>query len=202
MSVQQTSQLIQLILNSALMIGVCVLLWGGLWLRYTTLADRLKALHIDYVKLSHALPLGPGVDHRDRLRYLKQQRQKLQYHYRLSKRCTLILHYALLGFLLSIFALAARTLVNLNWLILVALGLFTAGTALLLLSVAMTLLDFQRFQAQPGTGSKQTSLGQTLGRRMGRLMLPRSRRRKRSLPAHTPVPALNPAEYPVKTGTY
>ena len=198
MSVQQTSQLIQLILNSALMIGVCVLLWGGLWLRHTTLADRLKALHLDYAKLTCVLPLELGEDHRDRLRYLKQQRQKLQYHYRLSKRCTLVLHYALVSFSLSIFALAARTLVNLNGLISLALGLFTLGTALLLVSVVMTLLDFQRFQVQPRGISRPKTVWQSVSR----LLLTRSRRRKRSLAKRAPVAALTPAEYPLKTGTY
>ncbi|MEM8546450.1 MAG: hypothetical protein AAGF66_20950 [Cyanobacteria bacterium P01_H01_bin.119] len=196
MTVQQTSQLIQLILNAALMLGVCVLLWGGLWLRHTALADRLKTLHLDYIRLFHTLPVDEHKrDCRDRLQTLRRQQRYLQYHCRMAKRCALVLHYALLGFIFSIFALAARCLFYLDWLVPVSMVVFTAGTALLLLCVGLALMDIQRFQVQSSV--RRASGFSLFSARI--LKWGRTRRPSRSLPRNRPR-ALAPADYPSPAG--
>lgn len=138
MSVEQTSQLIQLILNSALMIVVSVLVLGALWLRHNAIADQLKVLQRQFTR-TQQMDLGLGVD---ALASLKQQRFQLQARYRLTRHSTLVMHYALLAFVTSLFTLAIRTVLNVDGLIPTALVLFVLGSAGLLTSVVITLMDF------------------------------------------------------------
>ncbi|MDJ0706067.1 MAG: DUF2721 domain-containing protein [Leptolyngbyaceae cyanobacterium MO_188.B28] len=140
MSVHQTSQLIQLILNSALMITVCVGLLGGLWLRHGAIANQLRAHKSQILKLSN--PSSGAVP--EQLTQLRQDRCHLQRRYHLIHGSTLVIHYTLLVFIASLFTLALRTLVNLSWLIPIALFLFIVGAGGVLVSVALALLEIHQ----------------------------------------------------------
>ena len=154
MSVQQTSQLIQLILNSALMITICVGLMGGLWLRHNAIAHQLRSLKSQILKFSHSTH-DSGLK---QFTLLRQQRLHLQRRYRLIHSSTLIIHYALIIFLASLFALALRTLLNLSWLIPISLFLFIVGAAGVLVSVAFALLDCYQFNQSAVDRSRRTLL--------------------------------------------
>jgi hypothetical protein len=56
MSIEQTNQLILLILNSALMTLISAALLGGAWLRQNTLAHQLHQLHLRYKALAQGPP--------------------------------------------------------------------------------------------------------------------------------------------------
>ena len=173
MSVHQTSQLIQLILNSALMITVCVGLLGGLWLRHGAISNQLRSHKGQILKLSNP-STGSGPE---QLAQLRHDRCHLQRRYHLIHSSTLVIHYALLVFIASLFTLALRTLVNLSWLIPLALFLFIIGAGGVLVSVALALLEIHQ--------GSQASV-----RQLGRPSNPnRSARTRRRPSPQTPSPS-------------
>ncbi|HEY9736161.1 MAG TPA: hypothetical protein V6D06_07755 [Trichocoleus sp.] len=136
-TVEQTTQLIQLILNSALMMAIALAWWGVVWLRHGAIATQLQT-HLG--RLARLREAGePDVE---QLAHLKQLRLQLQARYRLTRQSWFIMHCVLLALVGSVFSLALRTLLSGNWLIPVALVLFVAGIGGLLLSVGLALMEF------------------------------------------------------------
>jgi Protein of unknown function (DUF2721) len=140
MSVEQTTQLIQLILNSVLMIVACAFVLGGLMLRRSALENRLQMTSLEYYQVLH-LAYDSQVD---RLLLLKKQLRHLQQQIQSSRNGILALHYALMVFVASTFVLAMRTVIEGTWLISVAMTLFIAGMGILLFGVAIVLLDLHQ----------------------------------------------------------
>lgn len=136
MNIAQTSQLIQLILNSVVMVVACVLLLNGLLRRQLALGDRLQQLRHQYLNGIRAAGVCT-----EPLEHLKHQIQQLQRQTQLAQQGVLAVHYALLFLLGSAFAIAFRTLIAADELIRIALVLFVLGTGVLLLSVGLTLCD-------------------------------------------------------------
>lgn len=134
MSVEQTTQLIQLILNSVLMSVACALVLSGLTVRYAAIGDRLEENHPDNQPNTH---LDLARNHS----MTRRQLRRLQQRYSLSRHSILTAYYALLFSGLSCFALALRGILDWNWLISVALGVFVLGIASLLVAVGLTLLE-------------------------------------------------------------
>jgi hypothetical protein len=181
MSVEQTSQLIQLILNSALMVTACVITLGGLLVRHAAINDRLRLTHREYFELFS----GIGVLKGDRRSQLRQQLRQLRQRYRLAYRSLLAVHSALVCLLSSTFVMALRTLVNWNGLISGGLVLFAIGVGIFLVGAGFALLDFytagrslpENFMGISGSGtsvkkllpelSEQPSMVQTVSQRGG-----------------------------------
>ncbi|MGG6297226.1 DUF2721 domain-containing protein [Leptolyngbya sp. AN02str] len=140
MSVEQTSQLIQLILNSMLMVIACSLLLVGLLSRYTAIALKLQTLNREYVNVM------VGADHltQPQLTQLKHQQTHLRQRYRSSQNGILLVYAALVSSLLNTLLLAMRTLWSQLWLIQGSFFFFAAGVALLLAGIGMTLADFHQ----------------------------------------------------------
>ncbi|XGV98251.1 MAG: DUF2721 domain-containing protein [Leptolyngbya sp. BL-A-14] len=146
MSVEQTTQLIQLILNSVLMTFACTLLLNRISLRQTALEERLQAANRQCVDLLGASAEGrsdlPRSDRStNRLLQAKKHLRQIQYRYKVVRYGVLANAYALLCAITSTLALSLRALVNLEWLVPVSLGLFVLGVTLLLLGVGLMLLD-------------------------------------------------------------
>lgn len=140
MSVEQTSQLLQLVLNSVLMLTVCVVLWGVLIVRHTAVHNRLRGLNQEYFELlNHAVMLRG-----DRLQQIRGQLQQFRQRYQITHLGLLTLYAALLLLGLSTLVLALRSLLNWEWLIVGSLLLFTVGIAAMLAGTALALLDFWR----------------------------------------------------------
>ncbi|NJN59144.1 MAG: hypothetical protein HC879_17430, partial [Leptolyngbyaceae cyanobacterium SL_5_9] len=97
MSLEQTNQLIQLVLNSALMMAACVVLLGGLLVRHTATHRQLRSLNQEYSELMVGSVLLKG----DRLLQVKHQLRQLRQQYQDAFRSILVIHYALLTFVLS-----------------------------------------------------------------------------------------------------
>ena len=142
MTVEQTSQLIQLILNSALMMAVTLAWWGALWLRHSTISTQMQAHQRRVQRLIQGEQLTV-----ETLAYLRQQRYQLQGQQRLMRHSLLLVHYGLLAFMTSLFCLGLRVLFNANWLIAAAMFVFVLGVTGMLLSVLLTLLEF--YQTSP-----------------------------------------------------
>ncbi|EKQ68259.1 Protein of unknown function (DUF2721) [Leptolyngbyaceae cyanobacterium JSC-12] len=134
MSVEQTTQLIQLILNSVLMSVACALVLGGLTARHSAIAEQLQALHF-----TEELTLEPT---RSRRGQSRNQIRRLQYRYTLSRYSVVVAYYALFFAIVSCLTLALRGIINWNGLISLALVLFVVGVATLLVSVGLTLVDW------------------------------------------------------------
>lgn len=139
MSVEQTTQLIQLVLNSVLMVTACGLVLGGLLVRYSAIESRIQSANTEYLSIVDRQGLRG-----DRPFQMKKQLRQLQQQSKTARLGLLALHYALLVFVASTFALALRTLVNLPWLISTSLILFSAGTGVLLLGVLLVLVNLHQ----------------------------------------------------------
>jgi hypothetical protein len=137
MSIEQTDQLIRLVLNSLLLVLICIAVVNGLLMRQTAFANRLRLTQKEYLELLG----GAGLFRTDRLMQLKVQLRQLRYHYRVAHASLLTAHYALLLCMSSTVIVACRMLLPSNWLIHTALVLFVLGTIVLLFSIGLTLLD-------------------------------------------------------------
>jgi hypothetical protein len=135
-SIAQTSQLLQLILNSAVMMVIALVWWGVVVFRLNTVSNQMQRLNRRYRR---NLPDDGQPRVRSRLR---QHRHDLKIRYRLTRHSVLMMHYVLLAQMASLFLLSLRALVNSNLLITMALFMFVTGTAGILLSVALALMEF------------------------------------------------------------
>jgi hypothetical protein len=135
MSVEQTTQLIQLILNSVLMSVACALVLSGLTVRYAAIGDRLEESRQED-RLTTNLDLT-----RNHSILARRQLRRLQQRHSISRYSVLTAYYALFFSGLSCFALAVRGILDWNWLISVALGIFVFGIAALLVAVGLTLVE-------------------------------------------------------------
>jgi hypothetical protein len=127
MTVAQTTQLIQLILNSTLMLAIALAWWGVVWLRHSALTGQLQRRPAPNGGAASLPPL---------------QRRQTQTRCRLMRSSALVMHTVLLLLTASLFCLAWRTLVGADWLVPLALVLFVAGSGGLLLSIGLALLEF------------------------------------------------------------
>lgn len=166
MNVAQTTQLIQMILNTCLLMAIAVAWWGIVWVRYSAIAHRLSYMHQQVVQ---------GRVGRKPLRALRHQ-------YRLGRYSTGIMHYVLLGLVLSLLGLSLRTLVGANWLISLSLLLFIAALVGLLLSVGLALLEFYGSADLLRRHSRMLHYKER--RRVQQIVQSRSSRQLPALPAH------------------
>jgi len=140
MSVEQTTQLIALIFNSALLLLLCGLVWGGAWYRQQVLISQIQQTqHSQQLLFVNARP-----NREPRLQQLRQQRQRQQRQFRLAYGSMMVLHYTLVVLALSVLLLGLRMLVFANVLISLALLLFVAGAAGLVLALLLLLADIHQ----------------------------------------------------------
>lgn len=137
MTVAQTTQLIQLILNSALMMVLAMAWWGVVWLRFNAIVSELRHQERQYqVQLRAAAIAGQPWPRR------RSHRHQLRVRYRLNRHSMLTMHYVLLALAGSLLGLGLRMLISGDWLIALALVLFVLAAVGLLCSVALALLEF------------------------------------------------------------
>ena len=183
MSIEQTDQLILLIMNSTLMTLLASGLLGGIWLRQQALLRQLAQVRSHYHQLTHQdTPLT------QELKQLRAKRTRLNQQYQWSRVGTTLMHLAVLIFSLSLFLLALRSLVAANTLIAGSMTLFTLGAAGLLAGITCLLMDFASDR------SNGYSLGQTFAHLIKQLTQPLAQQIKRQWPRkpliereHTPL---------------
>lgn len=148
MSLEQTNQLIQLVLNSALMVTACVVVLAGLLVRHTATHRQLRSLNQEYSALTGDSAMSgsatPGLIplKGDRLLQVKHQLRRLRQQYQDAYHSILMIHCALLCFVLSSLTTALRAIASADWLIHLALILYVVGLAILLLGLGLALADF------------------------------------------------------------
>ncbi len=144
MSVEQTTQLIQLIFNSVLLIVACALVMRYLGSRHLAVEKYWKTVNRRYAALlelepSHSNSSPAFPDHR--LLQAKKSCRQVQNRYVRSCQSLLAIHYSLLLAVSSTLVMTLRALVHADWLIVTSLSLFVVAVALLLLSVGFSLLE-------------------------------------------------------------
>lgn len=148
MSVEETTQLIQLVLNSVLMVLACAFVLGGLLLRRGVLENRLQATSIEYFQILHRIDLprstSSGTIQTNRLLFLKKRLRQLQNQVKTSRASILSIYYALIVFAVSVFSLSVRTVVRAEWLVTGSMTLFIVGVVLLLVSLALVVFDLHK----------------------------------------------------------
>ena len=169
MSIEQTNQLILLILNSVLMALLTAGLAGGAWLRQQSLAVQLQQVKAHHRQLTRMDAANYPANHKSDLRIVRDRRQQLTHQSRWNYAGTCILHLSLLGFCTSVLALAVRSLLPFDLLITLALALFSLGAVALLIGIFCFLIDFAQGSAQG------QSLLQTLGLLLMQIISPMRR---------------------------
>lgn len=151
MGVEQTTQLIQLILNSVLISVVCALTLAGVMARHGAVGSQLQALTRHQAEL-----WDQGWD--EQALGVRKALRSLQQRYQVSRYSLLAMHYAFTLALLSTFMLALRTIVIGDWLIPLAMGCFVLGVAVLLLGFGLLLIDLH-LSDRPLLEESRTLLG-------------------------------------------
>lgn len=144
MGVEQTSQLIQLILNSVVMVLASVVVLGGLLIRYTAMVARCRALNRDYLEAmaDYEGPEATPDRLRQRLLPLKAQLYRVRLHCRVAQNSILTLYLGLFCYVASTLCLSLRTVFNINSLINLSLWIFVLGVVVNLCGIALALIDF------------------------------------------------------------
>ncbi|MBF2084323.1 hypothetical protein [Thermoleptolyngbya sp. C42_A2020_037] len=175
MSIEQTTQLIQLILNSVLMVAVGAAVWLGLMLRWVwldsllrgaggeVLRDEMKGLGDRPWRLEQSWGRGAYRS----LLALRRSNRRLKRHHQMVAVSLLVAHGSLLLLVSSTLLLALRTLVQANWLIQLSLGVFVLGVGGVLLALGLCLTDWamteergtvERGMVRPQRGEMKLSL--------------------------------------------
>ena len=160
MSIEQTNQLILLILNSVLMALLSAGLLGGAWLRQSTLLRQLTHPHTSALSETNAAHPDLTTQKSD-LKKIRDHRQRLNQQYHWSHIGMLVLHLSLIIFSVSLVALTLRTIFAFDGLISAALILFTVGAGSLLAGSGCILIDLVQ-------GNHHND---TLGRSLGQVVM-------------------------------
>ncbi|MBE9101351.1 DUF2721 domain-containing protein [Vacuolonema iberomarrocanum] len=176
MSVEQTSQLLQLILNSVLMVAVCGVMLMGLLAHQGTLYQRLQWLNRE----CREQLMGTAFLERDRFQKMKHQQKILRERYRQVQNSIFLAYGALVALLFSTFLLACRTFLQVNSLIPGSLLFFVLGNIALLVSAGLALLDIQRERQSMLSELRDWMRGSDVRLEPPRLALPPSRERTSS----------------------
>ncbi|OUC16474.1 MAG: hypothetical protein B0A82_01550 [Alkalinema sp. CACIAM 70d] len=198
MTVEQTTQLLQLILNSILMVLASGCILGSAILRQQGLD---KALRHTSAERFQALQFA---DHRPtlhrKLRYLQRQ-------VRLNHRVLLLLNVACLLFVASTLSLILRSLIDWVGLIHLSLFLFALGTGAFLAGVLLLLFAFSQplrgdrrrdpgQQSRPLLPSRPRSAPPHVSRRQLRLRVSQARSNHQAPPVAKPSNSANPSYKP------
>ncbi|MEM6449887.1 MAG: hypothetical protein AAF703_06200 [Cyanobacteria bacterium P01_D01_bin.105] len=171
MSIEQSNQLILLILNSVLMTFLSTALLGGAWLRQNSLSQQLSQIRAHYQRMAPPLDIRNDEDSRHHLQIdlkkLRSDRYRIRNQYVWSRLGMVTLHAVLLTFGISLFTLALRSLISFDSLISIALVLFTIGSGGLLAGTGCILIDIA--QGDSDTEALSQSMGKALAQALKKL---------------------------------
>lgn len=149
MSIEQTPPLLQLLLNSVLLSLGCLLSLGRFSTRSTYLDNQISALLQQGNELSTARRSGQlDAAWETRLLPLKRYLRQLQRRQRLVHNSQVAVHYALLLSIGSTFLLSLRSLLEVDGLVSLSLGLFVLSVAALLVGAGCALIELHHVELQ------------------------------------------------------
>ena len=144
MTVEMTAQIIQLILAPVVMITSCSLVLGGLLGRYSAVNDRMRAMARERLGLVRggANEIQAGEAYRsERLSEIDVQVPDLIQRHLWLRHSVLMVYVAILLFVFCMLAIAIAAVTVSAWIATLVLLLFVLGTAALLTSVALAILE-------------------------------------------------------------
>lgn len=181
MSIEQTSQLLQLILNSVLLLLGCILLLNWLGLRQAAIEEQQNRFMHQGAELLESDRAGGSRGSsalaENRWLQIRKYLRQLQQRYQILQASLLAAHSALVLAIGSTLTLALRTLLNLDWLIPLSLSLFVVAVVVLLGSVLLVLVEL--YQTDRSLGLELTGYS-TLNREMQTRFSTRSRQSRLS----------------------
>jgi len=196
MTVEQTTQLIQLILNSVLMTVACGLALGRMGVRHTAAEEKLQTANQWYASLletGNELRNTDGVSLQEVRRFqVRKSLRRLQRQYTITRYSLMAAHYALFFSIVSTLTMTLRALINADWLIVVALGLFVIGVASLVFGVGLTLVDLHAsdlslWEEVQGILKSERTVGQPRLTSRVRSLKPADRAIRQALPKAKPA---------------
>ncbi len=149
MTVEMTAQIIQLILAPVVMITSCSLVLSGLLGRYAAVNDRMRAMALERLGLLHRGSGAVEVSEayrRERLEEIDAQVPDLLRRHQLLRDSVLMDYVAILFFVFCMFAIALAAVSQNSTFAAIVLALFLLGTAGLLASVAIAIVEVRRSQ--------------------------------------------------------
>ncbi len=148
MDVDVITRTIQLILAPVVMVTACAILLGSIQARYGTINDRLRAMSRERLDLLRATggsslhPVQPLDTYtRERFEQIDAQTPDLLRRHTLIRDSLLAIYSAVAVFLATMFVIAFAAAVKVGWVALLILGFFLAGTAVLLIGVALVAVE-------------------------------------------------------------
>lgn len=145
----QTS--ISLILAPVVMISCTTLFLNGLFQRYDSLANRMRAMHIEQLDLlrilrNNAQKQAKDTDscdefNRERLREIELQLPKLLHRYRMMPNAMLASEISIGVLVLSMFVISAAVIAQILWLQGIAVLTLPFGAAIFLASVMVNAME-------------------------------------------------------------
>ena len=139
MDVETLARTIQSILAPVVMISACAIILGGLWGHASSINDRLRAMNHERLELWRAASVDAYTT--ERLHQIDTQTPTLMGRHRRVIQAIVTMYGAILVYIVSMFAIAAASVVNIS--ALPALLLFLAGTTLLLVAILLAILEIR-----------------------------------------------------------
>ena len=144
MDIQTAGRTIQLILAPVVMVSACGILLSGMLAHYAAINDRIRALAAE--RLSLAL-VAPAADRRclgrERLSEIDEQVPMLLHRLRQVHHAILLGYTAVVTLIVSMFVIGTAALASSNVLGTVALFVFLAGTAALMVGTAFMAVEIR-----------------------------------------------------------
>ncbi|HEX6817684.1 MAG TPA: DUF2721 domain-containing protein [Ktedonobacterales bacterium] len=155
MSIDMTTKIIQLILAPVVMVSACAILTGGILSHYGAINDRLRALTHERLQLlrgphgalaSREQVMSLDAYSRERLTEIDTQTPQLLARHGLVHHGILATYLAILGFIGSMFVIALAAISSSPVVASVAVCVFLASTAILLIGIAQVARDIRLSQ--------------------------------------------------------
>ncbi len=139
MDVETLARTIQSILAPVVMISACAIILGGLWGHVSSINDRLRAMNRERLELWRAASADAYT--MERLLQIDTQTPTLVRRHRRVIQAIVSMYGAILVYIVSMFAIAGASLVNISAAL--ALLLFLVGTLLLLVAILLAILEIR-----------------------------------------------------------
>jgi hypothetical protein len=142
MSAADIAQTIQLIIAPVVLITACMLFQNGVLARYASLSHRIRLLAHERYELAQSGKTG-NLFNSERLQTIDRQLPLLTHRHRLIQIAVLLAYGAIAIFICTMFMIALSVALNAGAIGSIALMLFLAGTAILLIGICFTALEIR-----------------------------------------------------------
>ncbi len=142
MNIETLASTIQVIIAPVVMITACSVLLGSLSGHYAAINDRMRDMTLERLDLLRTGGAAPDDAIRaERLGEIDVELPDLLHRHKHMRDAVVLVYSAILVFIASMLVIAGAEITQASWLAALALIVFLAGTALLLVGVLRTVLE-------------------------------------------------------------